>query len=65
MAAMIAAVWVLSAVISIPPLFGWKAEGRPGECVVSQHIGYQARQHSLPCITCCVGSTIAVNVPAE
>ena len=42
MAAMIAAVWILSAVISIPPLFGWKAEGRPGECFISQHIGYQA-----------------------
>jgi len=42
MAAMIAAVWILSAIISIPPLFGWKAEGKPGECIVSQHIGYQA-----------------------
>jgi len=41
MAAMIGAVWVLSAVISIPPLFGWKAEQRPGECIVSQNIGYQ------------------------
>jgi len=41
MAAMIAAVWILSAIISIPPLFGWKAEGKPGECIVSQHIGYQ------------------------
>jgi len=41
MAAMIAAVWVLSAVISIPPLFGWKAVRKPGECVVSQDIGYQ------------------------
>jgi len=41
MAAMIAAVWILSAVISIPPLFGWKGEGIPGECEVSQEIGYQ------------------------
>ena len=36
-----AAVWSLSALISIPPLFGWKAEPKEGLCVVSQAIGYQ------------------------
>jgi len=41
MAAMIAAVWILSALISIPPLFGWKTEAKPLECAVSQDIGYQ------------------------
>jgi len=52
MAAMIAAVWILSAVISIPPLFGWKDERKPGECYVSQHIGYQVSSslHSLRCV---------------
>jgi len=41
MALMITAAWALSALISIPPLFGWKANPRPGECAVSQAIGYQ------------------------
>ena len=41
MAAMIVAVWVLSALISIPPLFISKSEHRAGECMISQKIGYQ------------------------
>ena len=41
MALMIIGVWVVSALISIPPLFGWKSEGKPGLCIVSQAIGYQ------------------------
>jgi len=45
MAAMIAAVWITSAVISIPPQLGLKTEYKPGECVISQHIAYQVRPH--------------------
>lgn len=41
MALMIAAVWLTSALISIPPLFGWKSETTGGYCSVSQAIGYQ------------------------
>jgi len=41
MAAMIVAVWVLSALISIPPLFVSKSEYRAGHCMISQTIGYQ------------------------
>lgn len=39
---MIGLVWVLSTVISVPPLFGWKApETVPDQCEVSQDKGYQ------------------------
>ena len=41
MALMIAGVWLVSALISIPPLFGWKSQGMEGLCIVSQAIGYQ------------------------
>ena len=41
MAAMIAGVWLLSAIISIPPLFGWKTESQASQCLVSQSITYQ------------------------
>jgi 5-hydroxytryptamine receptor 7 len=41
MALMIAAVWLSSGVISIPPLFGWKSDFAEGQCAVSQAIGYQ------------------------
>ena len=41
MAAMIVAVWVLSALISIPPLFISKSEHQAGQCMISQKIGYQ------------------------
>jgi len=41
MAAMIVAVWVLSALISIPPLFISKSEYRVGHCMISQKIEYQ------------------------
>jgi len=41
MAAMIVAVWVLSALISIPPLFLTKTEHVSGQCTISQKIGYQ------------------------
>ena len=41
MAIMITCVWVSSALVSIPPLFGWKTESRKWHCVVSQAIGYQ------------------------
>ena len=40
-AMMIAGVWITCAVISIPPLFGWKTENPPNQCIISQHIGYQ------------------------
>lgn len=41
MALMITGVWLSSAVISIPPLFGWKAKSEDGQCNVSQAVGYQ------------------------
>jgi len=41
MALMIFSVWLLSALISIPPLFGWKAPAVEGQCELSQEIGYQ------------------------
>ena len=41
MALMIVSVWMSSALISIPPLFGWKSQGTEGQCLVSQAIGYQ------------------------
>ena len=41
MAAMVVGVWTLSAVISIPPLFGWRAPAVAGQCSVSQAVGYQ------------------------
>lgn len=42
MALMIVAVWALSALISIPPLFGfWKAHPADGRCELSQEVGYQ------------------------
>ncbi|XP_052772126.1 tyramine receptor 1-like isoform X1 [Mya arenaria] len=41
MAIMIAAVWSLSVLISIPPMFGWKDDRPPGTCFISQKIGYQ------------------------
>ncbi len=40
-ALMITGVWLTSALITLPPLFGWKSEPVPGECMVSQNIGYQ------------------------
>ncbi|KAL8600608.1 hypothetical protein ACOMHN_062479 [Nucella lapillus] len=41
MVAMITAVWLVSAVVSIPPVFGWKSPHMPFDCVISQDIGYQ------------------------
>lgn len=41
MAFMIAAVWILASLISIPPLFGWKSKNEPYSCVISQAKGYQ------------------------
>ncbi|XP_076461247.1 5-hydroxytryptamine receptor 1A-like [Babylonia areolata] len=41
MAAMITAVWLVSAIVSIPPVFGWKSPHQPFDCVISQAIGYQ------------------------
>ena len=38
---MAASVWIVSALISIPPLLGWKTERKDGECGYSQNIGYQ------------------------
>ena len=48
MAMMIVAVWTLSAVISIPPLFGWKAPSVEGMCILSQ-VGH--------CVLSSVGTT--------
>ncbi|XP_059146584.1 5-hydroxytryptamine receptor 1-like [Physella acuta] len=41
MGLMVLIVWSLSAVISIPPVFGWKSPHRPFECMISNDIGYQ------------------------
>ena len=41
MTLMIVSVWMLSALISIPPLFGWKEDPKEGQCFLSQKIGYQ------------------------
>lgn len=41
MAIMISIVWAVSAVVSIPPVFGWKSEHEPYNCFISQAIGYQ------------------------
>ncbi|ESO82721.1 hypothetical protein LOTGIDRAFT_108926 [Lottia gigantea] len=41
MSIMIAIVWIASALISIPPVFGWKAERGPYTCYISQDLGYQ------------------------
>ena len=41
MALMISGVWLSSALISIPPIFGWKSEPIHQQCTVSQQIGYQ------------------------
>src|SRR6218665_2199919 len=41
MVLMIALVWVVSAIISIPPLFGWKKEHVENQGAVSQDKGYQ------------------------
>lgn len=40
-ALLITLVWLLSAVISIPPLFGWKKVRKPLDCGYSQELGYQ------------------------
>ncbi|KAK3777866.1 hypothetical protein RRG08_038113 [Elysia crispata] len=34
-------VWSVSAVVSIPPVFGWKTPSPPFECMISSDIGYQ------------------------
>jgi len=41
MMVMIAAAWLLSALISIPPLLFDRSEVHPDQCAVSQEIGYQ------------------------
>ncbi|XP_064630951.1 5-hydroxytryptamine receptor 1A-like [Lineus longissimus] len=41
MALMITVAWVSSALISIPPLIGWKQEYIDGRCGVSNELGYQ------------------------
>ncbi|PAV77658.1 hypothetical protein WR25_15643 [Diploscapter pachys] len=32
--------WVVSLLICLPPIFGWRPERKPGECSVSTEIGY-------------------------
>lgn len=41
MAFMVTCVWCAAAIISIPPLFGWRSESEDGECGYSQAAGYQ------------------------
>ncbi|XP_070564642.1 5-hydroxytryptamine receptor 1A-like [Ptychodera flava] len=40
---LVPAIWLLSFVISLPPLFGWREEqnhGDPEQCLISQDLGY-------------------------
>ncbi|KAH7701477.1 Protein OCTR-1 a, partial [Aphelenchoides avenae] len=37
---MIGAAWVFSLLISLPPLLGWRPQRKPGECEVSNDLGY-------------------------
>ncbi|XP_070566576.1 5-hydroxytryptamine receptor 1A-like [Ptychodera flava] len=42
-AAMIVSVWIISALVSIPPLFGWRSphdKADPKKCLISQDLGY-------------------------
>ncbi|KAK6061667.1 7 transmembrane receptor [Cooperia oncophora] len=32
--------WLVSLLICLPPIFGWRPERRPGECAVSTDVGY-------------------------
>lgn len=41
MGIMVMIVWSVSAIVSIPPVFGWKSEHMPFVCVVSNNVGYQ------------------------
>lgn len=41
MGLMILIVWSVSAIVSIPPVFGWKSEHQPYICLISNDIGYQ------------------------
>lgn len=41
MGIMILMVWTLSAVVSIPPVFGWKSSRAPYVCMISNDLGYQ------------------------
>ncbi len=37
---MILLAWTLSALVSLPPLFGWSEKSGPDECTLSDDIGY-------------------------
>ena len=41
MGIMIAGVWLMSVIISVPPLFGWKTPNPPNQCIISQELIYQ------------------------
>ncbi|XP_035826860.1 5-hydroxytryptamine receptor 1A [Aplysia californica] len=41
MGLMVFIVWTVSAVVSIPPVFGWKSPHKPYDCIISDDIGYQ------------------------
>ncbi|KJH41992.1 7 transmembrane receptor [Dictyocaulus viviparus] len=32
--------WIVSLLICLPPIFGWRPDRRPGECAVSNDVGY-------------------------
>ncbi|KAH7724622.1 TAG-24 protein [Aphelenchoides avenae] len=38
--AMIGVAWLVSLLICLPPILGWRPQRRPGECSVSQDLGY-------------------------
>ena len=37
---MIAFVWIFSALVSLPPLIGWKGRNEEGHCLLSNDTGY-------------------------
>ncbi|VDL78840.1 unnamed protein product [Nippostrongylus brasiliensis] len=39
--------WIVSLLICLPPIFGWRPERRPGECAVSTDIGREHFRNSL------------------
>lgn len=41
MGVMIVIAWIVAALISVPPVLGWKKPHQPGQCNISDDLGYQ------------------------
>lgn len=41
MGVMIVIAWIVAALISVPPVLGWKKPHKPGQCNISDDLGYQ------------------------